>query len=287
MSGRDPGPRVLITGAGSGLGRELALRFARAGSRVAVTDLDLAAAEQTLAAVRQAGGSGFAALCDVRREDHFADLAQRLAREWDGLDVLVNNAGVATAGTVLDAPLEQWRWVLDINLLGCVRACRALVPLMVAQGRGHVVNIASFAGIANPPALASYNAAKAAVLSLSETLRFELAAQGVAVSVACPSFFKTRLLQTSRGQAPPGVGDAAAHMERIVERLMEKAPLDAAGVAEAVYQAVRRKRFLVLPHADERKRARLKRWAPELYFRLARKATAKFLQKSASAQSRT
>ncbi|MBX6420370.1 MAG: SDR family oxidoreductase [Nevskia sp.] len=269
--------RVFVTGAGSGLGRAIALRFAATGARVAVTDLDGAAAQATLEEVEKAGGSGFAAVCDVRREEDFAAAAQRVEREWSGLDVLVNNAGVATAGTVLDAPIEQWRWVLDINLLGCVRGCRALVPQMVAQGRGHVVNIASFAGIANPPALASYNAAKAAVISLSETLRFELAPHGVAVSVACPSFFKTRLLESSRSQAPAAWGNAAPQMERIVERLMDKAPLGAEDVAEAVYQAVRRKRFLVLPHRDERQRARLKRFAPELYFRLARKATEKFL----------
>lgn len=272
--------RVLITGAGSGLGRAIALRFAAAGARLAVTDLEISAAQATLEGVEKVGGSGFAAACDVRREEDFAALAQRVEREWGGLDVLVNNAGVATAGTVLDAPIEQWRWVLDINLLGCVRGCRALAPLMVAQGRGHIVNIASFAGIANPPALASYNAAKAAVISLSETLRFELAPHGVAVSVVCPSFFKTGLLESSRRQAPAALGNAAPQMERIVERLMEKAPLTAEDVAEAVYQAVRRRRFLVLPHTDERKRARLKRFAPELYFRVARKATAKFLQKS-------
>ena len=110
--------------------------------------------------------------CDVTSEESVAAAAKRLQQDWGGVDVLVNNAGVATAGTVLDSPLEQWRWVLDINLLGCVRGARAVIPMLTAQRSGHIVNIASFAGIANPPAMASYNAAKAAVISLSETLRF-------------------------------------------------------------------------------------------------------------------
>src|SRR6202008_4419347 len=114
----------LITGAGSGLGKALALRFAREGWRIAATDLKLDSVEQTLQEVQAAGGSGFAMVCDVTAEDSFAAVAARLKSEWSGVDVLVNNAGVATAGTVLDSPIKQWQWVLDINLLGCVRGAR-------------------------------------------------------------------------------------------------------------------------------------------------------------------
>lgn len=274
----EPSERVLITGAGSGLGRALALRFAAAGYRVSVTDRDADSAQATLDAIAAAGGpAGWAARLDVTSDSEFADLATRLQDEWGGIDVLVNNAGVATAGTVVDSPIEQWRWVLDINLLGCVRGCRAVLPAMIAAGRGHVVNVASFAGIANPPAMASYNAAKAAVISLSETLRFELAPHGIGVSVACPSFFKTNLLATSRRDAPLDSADTAPQMTRIVERLMDKAALTATDVAEAIFAAVRDRRFLVLPQADDRRRALLKRLSPELYFRVARKATARFL----------
>ncbi|MDR3419009.1 MAG: SDR family oxidoreductase [Nevskia sp.] len=278
MSGDAQAPRAFITGAGSGLGKALALRYASEGWRVAVTDLKLEAAEQTLAEVCAAGGSGFAAVCDVASEDSFAEVVARLHREWQGLDLLVNNAGVATAGTVADAPLQQWQWVLNINLLGCVRGTRAVLPLLTAQRSGHIVNIASFAGIANPPAMGSYNAAKAAVISLSETLRFELDPHGIGVSVVCPSFFKTNLLASSRETAP-SADNPAPQMDKIVQRLMEKAPITAADVADAIYQAVRDKRFLVLTHRDDRKRALIKRLSPELYFRMALKATAPFLRK--------
>ncbi|MBV8062033.1 MAG: SDR family oxidoreductase [Nevskia sp.] len=278
--------RILITGAGSGLGKALALRFARAGWRVAATDLKLETVEQTLKEVQAAGGSGFAMVCDVTSEDSFAAVAARLKSEWGGVDVLVNNAGVATAGTVLDAPLKQWQWVLDINLLGCVRGARAVIPLMMAQGSGHIVNIASFAGIANPPAMASYNAAKAAVISLSESLRIELEPQGVHLSVACPSFFKTNLLATSRGGGgAEAEANVAPQMEKIVQKLMEKATITADSVAGAIYDAVRDRRFLVLVHPDDRKRALIKRLSPEMYFRMALKATAKFTQKSSDRNS--
>ncbi|HWY25295.1 MAG TPA: SDR family oxidoreductase [Nevskia sp.] len=274
------GKRIFITGAGSGLGKALALRFAREGWRVAATDLKLETVEQTLKEVQAAGGSGFAMVCDVTSEESFAAVAARLNSEWGGLDVVVNNAGVATAGTVLDSPIKQWQWVLDINLLGCVRGSRAVIPIMTAQGSGHIVNIASFAGIANPPAMASYNAAKAAVISLSESLRFEVEPQGVNVSVVCPSFFKTNLLATSRsGGGVESAANTAPQMEKIVQKLMEKSTITADGVAEAIFNAVRDQRFLVLAHADDRKRALIKRLSPELYFRMALKATAKFMQK--------
>jgi NAD(P)-dependent dehydrogenase (short-subunit alcohol dehydrogenase family) len=270
--------RIFITGAGSGLGRALALRYAAAGWRIAVTDRDLAAAEQTLALVTAAGGSGFADICEVTSEESFAAVAARLEREWGGVDVLVNNAGVATKGTVAEAPLEQWQWVLNINLLGCVRGARAVIPLLKRQRSGHIVNIASFAGIDNPPAMASYNVAKAGVISLSETLRHELEADGIGVSVACPTFFKTNLIATSR-DAPGADQDAAPQMDKIVQRLMEKSSFTAETVAGLIFDAVRERRFLVLASADDKRQVLIKRLSPELYYRMVQKATAKFMQK--------
>src|ERR1700758_3992671 len=121
MNAAQNGKRIFITGAGSGLGKALALRFARDGWRVAATDLKLETVEQTLKEVQAAGGSGFAMVCDVTSEESFAAVAARLKSEWVGVDVLINNAGVATKGTVAEASIEQWQWVLNINLLGCVR----------------------------------------------------------------------------------------------------------------------------------------------------------------------
>ena len=259
----------------------MALHYAAAGWRVAVTDRDTDAVARAFDAVLAGGAhaDSFAQVCDVTSEDSFSALAAALEQRWGGLDLMVNNAGVATAGTVADAPLEQWRWVLDINLLGCVRGARAVIPLMTRQRSGHIVNIASFAGIANPPAMASYNAAKAAVISLSETLRFELAPLGIGVSVVCPSFFKTNLIATSTAAQPGLTARAAPQMARIIERLMDKASLTAEQVATAIDEAVSKGDFLVVPLAEDRRRVLIKRLSPELFHRLTRKATEKFLRR--------
>jgi NAD(P)-dependent dehydrogenase (short-subunit alcohol dehydrogenase family) len=271
--------RVLVTGAGSGLGRALALKFAQKGWRVACSDLRAETADATAAEIRSGGGQALAFAQDVTSEASWAEAVATLQREWNGLDVLVNNAGVATAGTVADSPIAQWEWVLNINLLGCVRGARAVIPLLSAQRGGHIVNIASFAGIANPPAMASYNVAKAGVISLSETLRFEMAPLGVGVSVACPSFFKTALMETSQASAPAVGENAAPQVQKIVTRLMQKATVTADHVASDILDAVDKNRFLVITHPDARQRYHLKRVAPELYFRFARKATEAFLGK--------
>ncbi|HVT36040.1 MAG TPA: SDR family NAD(P)-dependent oxidoreductase [Nevskiaceae bacterium] len=273
------GQRALITGAGSGLGRALALRLAAHGWRVACSDRDLAAAQATLALIEKTGGRGLALALDVSRDDAFVEPVAGIAADWGGLDLLVNNAGVATAGTVAEADLAQWRFAIEINLLGCVRGARAVIPLMSAQGAGHIVNVASFAGIANPPALASYSATKAAVISLSETLRFELAPHGVGVSVACPSFFRTNLMATSQASAPPGAANPAPQMERIVNKLMDTATVTADDVAADIHDAVLKNRFLVITHGDARARYHIKRLAPETFYKLARNATAGFLKK--------
>ena len=271
--------RILITGAGSGLGKSLAVLFARNGWQVAVADINAAGAEQTVSEITQSGGQASALTIDVTSDASWAQTVTRLQQEWGGLDVLINNAGVASAGTVEDSPLEQWQWIININLLGCVRGSRAVIPILKAQRGGHIVNIASFAGIANPPAMASYNATKAAVISLSETLRFELFQDQIGVSVACPSFFKTALMKTSGEQAPAGSHSSAPQMERIVGKLMDTASITAEDVAADIYDAVIKNRFLVITHPDAKQRYHLKRIAPEFYFKMAQKVTAKFLQK--------
>jgi len=268
--------RALVTGAGSGLGRACAIALSRRGARVIATDLRAEAAEETAKLLRSRGGDAMARALDVTSEDSFQDAVKEIDAAWGGVDVLINNAGVATAGTVEDSPIRQWQWVLDINLLGCVRGARAVIPGMKARGRGYIVNVASFAGIANPPAMASYNAAKAAVISLSETLRFELFPT-VGVSVACPSFFKTDLVNSSRGHLPESEQASAPQMMRIVERMMDRAAVTAENVADDIVDAIAISQFLVMPHADARALARLKRLSPELYFRKAQKATAGFL----------
>jgi NAD(P)-dependent dehydrogenase (short-subunit alcohol dehydrogenase family) len=270
--------RALVTGGASGLGRAVAQRLASDGWRVAIADIDPAAAERSRAEI---AGEAMALRLDVRSEDEWVATVARLDKAWGGVDLLVNSAGVASSGTVEQTPIAQWQWVLDINLMGTVKGCRAVIPGMKARGVGYLANVASFAGIANPPSMASYNAAKAAVISLSETLRQELHADGIGVSVACPAFIKTPLMESSRRLAPTGSPTTAqdSRMEAIVRHLMETSGVTAADFAEDLYEAIRRGRFLVIVHRDARWRALAKRLAPELFFREVRRTTAKFLKR--------
>ena len=195
---------------------------------------------------------------DVGSDASMAELADLRGRRWDGLDVLVNNAGIASGGGLLDADMDEWREVLEINLLGVVRGCRAFLPAMLEHGRGQVINIASFAGLAGAPNIMSYGVSKAAVVALSEQLRAEMAPQGIAVSVACPSFFQTNLLQSWRG---------SERMRGFAERMMRGASDSLDEVADRLFAAAERREFLILPTRAEKGRWRIKRFFPELYFR--------------------
>lgn len=249
------GRRVLITGAGSGLGQALAKRYAADGARVACVDLDGARAEATRAMLP---GGGHLALCaNVGNDEAMEQVHERIAGEWGGLDVLVNNAGIATGGAMVDTTPQEWRNVLDINLMGVVRGCRLFLPGMIAAGRGQVINTASFAGLAGAPSIMSYGVSKAAVVALSEQLRAELHGTGIGVSVLCPAFFQTNLLESWQGNPK---------LKGFADRMMKTSPDTLEGVADKVFAAVERGEFLVLPTRNEPMRWRLKRWFPNLYF---------------------
>ncbi len=252
--------RVLITGAGSGLGRALAFRFAENGWRVACADIRLDRAQDTVRLITGFGVGAMALNVDVGDDASVDEMRDEVLAAWEGVDVVVNNAGVASAGALAQTSLDDWRWTLNINLMGVVRGCRAFVPVMIEQGQGHIVNIASFAGIANAPRMAAYSASKAGVISLSECLRGELALanSAVRVSVVCPAFFQTNLMDTSRA---PNADKAMA------SKLMANSKDAADDVAARIYRGVQRGDFLILPTQAEPMRWRIKRFAPELFFR--------------------
>jgi NAD(P)-dependent dehydrogenase (short-subunit alcohol dehydrogenase family) len=193
--------RVVITGAGSGLGRSLALRYARERWHVGIADLVPERAEAVVAEIRAGGGTAEPFHVDVGNDASVETLRDDVLARLGGVEHLYNNAGVAAAGSLVDTPIDDWRWMLDLNVLSVVRGCRAFLPAMTKQRGGHIVNTASFAGIACAGGMTSYSAAKSAVIALSESLRAELALgdSGVGVSVVCPTFFRTNLLQNYRG----------------------------------------------------------------------------------------
>jgi short-subunit dehydrogenase len=252
--------RVLITGAGSGLGRALAFRFAENGWRVACADIRLDRAQDTVRLITGFGVGAMALKVDVGDDASVEEMRDEILAAWDGVDVVVNNAGVASAGGVAQTTLDDWRWTLNINLMGVVRGCRAFLPILLEQGGGHIINIASFAGIANAPRMSAYSASKSGVISLSECLRGELAASGsaVKVSVVCPAFFQTGLMESAR--APEGD-------KNVAKKLMATSGDNADEVAQRIYAQALAGKFLILPTKNELSRWRLKRLFPEFFFR--------------------
>jgi len=256
--------RIFITGGASGLGKAIALRFARAGWKVCIADLHEARGAETLSAL---GADGYFLRCDVTREEDLRAAAESLQARWGGVDVVVNNAGVAQAGAIEDVSIDNWRWIIDINLLGVVRGCKVFTPVFRQQGHGYFVNVASMAGLLDAPMMSSYNATKAAVVSLSETLHNELADANIGVSVVCPSFFKTNLGDSLRTTDP--------RMGAILTRLLERSAITAEDVANDVFRAVEQRKFYVLSHAEGRRAWLMKRLLPrDLYAWVMRKNTA-------------
>lgn len=256
-------PKVLITGAGSGLGAAMARRFAAAGYAVAVTDIDVTRADEVLAGLRNSGAQGFSQALDITKDSDWAAAQQRVAQEWGGLDVLINNAGVAAAGRCEESSMADWEWVIEVDLMGVVRGCHRFLPLFrlqAEQGRkAYIINMSSFAGLAAMPGLSAYGTAKAGVVALSEHLLSELADTGIGVSVVCPSFVRTGLLHEFRSPNP-------AHRE-LVGRWMDQSGVSADGVADQVFRAMLQKQFLVLTHAQTRWAWMLKRFWPAHYYR--------------------
>lgn len=249
---------AVITGAGSGLGRALALGYARAGWQLALGDVDAESVEAVLAEARALGGEGMALACDVRSEADFAAFAGAVQARWGHIDLLVNNAGVGSAGTLAAIELDHWQWQIDINLLGVVRGCRAFLGLLGPGG--HILNIASFAGLACAPGMVAYNAVKAGVIAISESLRGELDEAGLGVTVACPEFFRSRIVEGSR------VADPA--LRTVIAKLVSRSRYSAEDVAEDLMRAVARRQFLVITQRHARWLYRLKRYAPNLFFKL-------------------
>ena len=265
LTSRFPAKRAFITGAASGLGRALALEFARAGWRLGILDisqqgLDLARSELAVGGAHSVfsycGSVGVEALVS-------ASVADFAARQG-GLDIMVNDAGVGVAGSVEATLPEDWRWIVDINLLGVVWGCRAALPIMRRAGAGVILNIASAAGFAAAPNMGAYNVTKAGVICLSETLAGEAAPAGIQVSCAMPGFFRSNLLATLRA---PQAERAIAH------QFVDNSPHDAAETARAILSGVAdRKLYIVWPR-EYWLLWRLKRLAPSWFLSQTRKVT--------------
>lgn len=255
------GARAVVTGAGSGIGRAFALELAARGGRVVCADLDLSAAESTVAAIRRGGyGEGHAVRCDVSSLGEVEALAST-SRAYFGEvpTLLVNNAGIGVGGQNLeDISMEDWRFIVGVNLFGVIHGCRTFVPLFREARRGAVINVASAASFGSAPQMGAYNVTKAGVVSLSETLHAELAGTGVRVAVLCPTFVKTNILRNAR---LPGAHEARA------QQLMDRQGTPPDVLVRGALDGLDRGEIHLLPQLDARISWWAKRFSPGTFTR--------------------
>ncbi|MFI6625735.1 SDR family oxidoreductase [Streptomyces sp. NPDC050528] len=264
------GQLVLVTGAGSGIGRATVFAFAESGARVVAVDRDTESAARTAELARLIGApEAWAETVDVSDEQAMEKLAAKVAAEYGVVDVLVNNAGIGLSGSFFDTTPEDWKKVLDVNLWGVIHGCRLFGKQMAERGQGgHIVNTASAAAFQPSKALPAYSTSKAAVLMLSECLRAELSGQGIGVSAICPGLVNTNITATAHFA---GV-DAAEEKRRQKKstRLYGLRNYPPEKVADAILRAVVRNEAVV-PVTPEAHGAHLmSRFAPRALRAMAR-----------------
>jgi NAD(P)-dependent dehydrogenase (short-subunit alcohol dehydrogenase family) len=235
------GALALVTGAGNGIGRATALGLADAGARVVSVDIDGEAAEKTAAECAERGSDAASYQVDVADRGRVLALAGEVGDAHGPLGVLVNNAGVGMSARFLDTTLEDWDWILSVNLLGVVHACHAFGPAMLEQGTGHVVNVSSGLGYTPRATEPAYVTTKAAVLALSRSLRADWHRHGVGVSAVCPGVIDTGIIGRTRFRGERAAPEKVAKLKELFSRRGH--PPDR--VAQAVLTAIRRDKAVV------------------------------------------
>jgi NAD(P)-dependent dehydrogenase (short-subunit alcohol dehydrogenase family) len=255
-----PGKVVVVTGAASGIGLALARRFGHDGMHVVMADIEATTLEQWAATLADEGIDALPVVCDTSLESNVESLAEATIERFGGVHVVCNNAGVGSRGLkVVDLPRRDFEWVIGVNLWGVINGIRAFLPRLVAQNEGHIVNTASVSGLYHRERMGPYNATKAAVVALSETIKFELDDDGsnVGISVLCPSWVRTNISSAVRNLperlhyelTPEQAEEMLVYKARRREQLRDEA-IEADEVAVQVRDAVLANRFYVITHDD-------------------------------------
>jgi NAD(P)-dependent dehydrogenase (short-subunit alcohol dehydrogenase family) len=252
------GKVAVITGGAGGLGRAMAERFARAGMKIALADVDAAALARTAAELKDAGAAVIAVRTDVSSGNDVERLAKATLDAFGAVHLAVNNAGVSPLGAVWENTAADWQWALGVNLWGVIHGVRVFTPIMLAQDtEGHIVNTASVAGLISPPGMGVYNVTKHAVVALTETLHHDLARRSAKLkcSVLCPAYVPTGIADSERNRPAALMNDGKTKsaeqlaLESNLRKAVHSGRLSAADVAQAVFEAVREERFYILTHS--------------------------------------
>lgn len=266
------GKTALVTGAGSGIGRATALAFARRGADLALCDVNAEGLTETQRLAEQMGRSVLAHRVDVASSDEMRAFADVVHERVEAIDILMNNAGVGLGGGTLHTSLEDWRWIIGVNVWGVVHGCHFFVPAMVARGRGgHVVNVASAAAYVATEVLAAYATTKFAVRGLSEALREELHPHGIGVTAVCPGIINTPITESSPLRGPQATPEMRAYMVEFYRR-RNYGP---ERVAENVLKAMARNRAVAPISPEAWVMYLLKRLSPSLVAWLNRRLGAR------------
>ena len=251
----------VITGAGSGLGREFALLAAKLGMRLVLADVQQDALKQTEVSATALGADVMSHVCDVRRGDEVESLAQAAVKRFGAIHVVFNNAGVGAGGLIWDSTQQDWEWVLGVNLWGVIHGVRVFTPLMLASAKadpnfeGHIINTASMAGLLTPPAMGIYNVSKHAVVALTETLYHDLSLidAPIGVSVLCPYFVPTGIshsdsVRPSDTQATTQPTRSQQVSQAMLEKAVSAGKISAAEVAQITFDAIKAGQFYIYSH---------------------------------------
>ena len=255
--------RAVVTGAGSGFGRAVSLALGKRGARVVASDVNLETAEET---AKMIGNGARAMRVDVRDPAQVKAQIDAAVDQWGGVDVIVNNAGVAVVGRVGDVPIDDWRFEVEVNLMGVVYGCHFATPIMRQQGSGFILNVASAAGLLAAPMMGPYNVTKAGVVALSETMAGELLGTGIHVSVLCPTFFRTNIHKTQRAHGMP---DRAS-------KLVTEAKWSADEIATVALKGLERGTLYVIPQTDGKLFWRAKRLMGGGFYSMAGRVAKRF-----------